>query len=104
VYAVGSRPGHSRAFLSLVRHWSLWEVARSEYRAIESPVLLLYGEYDWSRPEEREADRRDIPGSRLRVISDAGHFLTLDAPEEVVRRVTEFLAEVDSQQSPVRVN
>jgi pimeloyl-ACP methyl ester carboxylesterase len=98
VYAVGSRPGHSRAFLSLVRHWSLWEVARSEYGAIKRPVLLLYGEYDWSRPEEREADGRDIPGSRLRVISNAGHFLTLDAPEEVVRSVTEFVAQSDFEQ------
>jgi pimeloyl-ACP methyl ester carboxylesterase len=103
VYAVGSRPGHSRALLSLVRHWSLWEVARSEYRAIERPVLLLYGEYDWSRPEEREADHRDIPGSRLRVIPNAGHFLTLDAPEEVVRMVTEFVDESDLEQIDMEV-
>lgn len=89
VYAVGNRRGHYRAFLSLVRHWPQWEAARSEYRTIDRPVLLLYGEHDWSRPGEREANRRDIPGAQLRVVPDAGHFLSLDAPDEVVRSVRE---------------
>lgn len=92
VYAVGNRRGHYRAFLSLVRHWPEWEAARSAYSAIERPVLLLYGEYDWSRPEEREADRREIPGARLHVVPGAGHFLSLDAPDHVVRSVREFTA------------
>lgn len=95
MYAVGGRPGHAQAFLSLVRHWPSWEAARSEYRAIDRPVLLLYGEYDWTRPEEREANRRDIPGAQLRIVSDAGHFLSLDAPDEVVRSVNEFAAAAD---------
>jgi pimeloyl-ACP methyl ester carboxylesterase len=89
VYAVGNRRGHYQAFMSLVRHWPQWEAARSEYRTIDRPVLLLYGEHDWSRPGEREANRRDIPGAQLRVVPDAGHFLSLDAPDEVVRSVTE---------------
>jgi pimeloyl-ACP methyl ester carboxylesterase len=95
VYAVGNRRGHYQAFMSLVRHWPDWEAARSEYPAIDTPVLLLYGEHDWSRPEEREANRRDIPGAQLRIISNAGHFLTLDAPGEIVRRIAEFEASGD---------
>lgn len=95
MYAVGGRPGHAQAFLSLVRHWPSWEAARSEYRDIDRPVLLLYGEYDWTRPEERAANRRDIPGARLRIVSDAGHFLSLDVPDEVVRSVNEFVAAAD---------
>jgi pimeloyl-ACP methyl ester carboxylesterase len=94
VYSTGNRRGHYRAFMSLVRHWPAWETARSEYPSIDRPVLLLYGEQDWSRPEEREANRRDIPGSQLRVVPDAGHFLSLDAPDEVVRSVKEFAAEM----------
>jgi pimeloyl-ACP methyl ester carboxylesterase len=97
VYAVGNRPGHNRAFMSLVRHWPLWEAARSEYRTIDLPVLLLYGEQDWSRPEEREANRRDIPGAELRVVANAGHFLSLDSPEDVVRSITEFEAGASHQ-------
>lgn len=95
MYEVGNRRGHYRAFMSLVRHWPLWEAARSEYQAIDRRVLLLYGEHDWSRPEEREADRRDILGAQLRVVPDAGHFLSLDAPDDLIRSVTEFVAAGD---------
>ena len=95
MYAVGNRRGHYQALLSLVRHWPSWEAARSEYRAIDRPVLLLYGEHDWSRPAEREANERDIPGVQSRVIPNAGHFVGLDAPDEVIRNITEFLAPPD---------
>jgi pimeloyl-ACP methyl ester carboxylesterase len=101
MYAVGNRRGHYRAFLSLVRHWPSWETARAEYRAIHCPVLLLYGDHDWSRPEERAANRRDIPGAQLRVVSNAGHFLALDAPDDFVRNVTEFAAGVERRPSAV---
>jgi pimeloyl-ACP methyl ester carboxylesterase len=92
MHLVGNRPGHYQAFLSLVRHWPAWEAARSEYRSIDRPVLLMYGDHDWSRPEEREAELRDVPGSELRIIHDGGHFLALDAPDEFTRGVTEFVA------------
>ena len=101
MYEVGNRRGHYRAFLSLVRHWPSWEAARSEYRTIDRPVLLLYGEHDWSRPAEREANRRDIPGGRLRVVASAGHFLALDAPDDLVREVNEFAA-ADDRRPPTQ--
>jgi pimeloyl-ACP methyl ester carboxylesterase len=56
-------------------------------------VLLLYGEHDWSRAEEREANRRDIPGAELRVVSGARHFLSLDDPDAVVPAITEFVTQ-----------
>ena len=87
IYRVGSRPGHARAIESLVRHWSSWEAARAEYAAIDRPTLLLYGDHDWSREPERAADAAAIPGAELRVIPDAGHFLALDAPDEVLAEV-----------------
>jgi pimeloyl-ACP methyl ester carboxylesterase len=92
MYRVGNRRGHNRAFTSLVRHWAGWDRARSEYGRIDRPALLLYGEHDWSRPDERAADARAIPGAELRVIPGAGHFLSLDAPEELVSAVTAFAA------------
>jgi pimeloyl-ACP methyl ester carboxylesterase len=87
---VGNRPGYMRGFGSLVRHWPEWEQARKEYATIKRPVLLLYGEHDWSRPAEREADRQAIPGARLHTVKDAGHFLALDAPNEVIEAVKQF--------------
>jgi pimeloyl-ACP methyl ester carboxylesterase len=88
--AVGNRRGHYRALMSLIRHWPEWESARSEYGSVDRPVLLLYGDHDWSHPDEREANRRAVPGAEMRIVSGAGHFLALDAPEELVRSVLEF--------------
>ena len=87
MYLVGNRRGHNRAFMSLVRHWGSWEAGRAEYGAIDRPTLLLYGDHDWSRDEERAADARAIPGAELHVVRDAGHFLSLDAPDEAVAAI-----------------
>ena len=76
--------------MSLVRHWAGWERARSEYKSIDRPVLLVYGDHDWSRVPEREADRQAIPGAGLRTVKDAGHFLALDAPDAFVGAVQDF--------------
>ena len=90
MYEVGNRRGHYQAFMSLVHHWAGWEGARSEYQSIDWPVLLLYGDHDWSRVPEREADRQAIPGAQLRTVKDAGHFLALDAPDDLVGAVRDF--------------
>ena len=81
MYEVGNRPHHYQAFMSLVAHWAEWEKARPEYNRIDVPVLLVYGDHDWSHPEEREANQRVIPGAQMTIVKDAGHFLALDAPE-----------------------
>jgi pimeloyl-ACP methyl ester carboxylesterase len=91
LYLVGNRPGHARAFASLVHHWPTWEAERERYADIHTPVLLLYGEHDWSYPEEREEAARRIPGAESHTIASAGHFLAFDAPEDVIAKVTEFV-------------
>ena len=92
MYQVGNRRGHNRAFMSLVREWSGWARARAEYPAIDRPTLLLYGDHDWSRPDEQEADARAIPSAEMRVIPNAGHFLTLDQPESLAGAIASFAA------------
>jgi pimeloyl-ACP methyl ester carboxylesterase len=54
-------------------------------------VLLLYGEHDWSRPEERTETARRIPSAATHTVESAGHFLSFDAPEDVIPRVMEFV-------------
>jgi pimeloyl-ACP methyl ester carboxylesterase len=92
MYLVGNRRGHARAFASLVHHWPEWERARSEYGRIDRPALLLYGDHDWSRPDERAAEAAAVPGARERVVPGAGHFLSLDAPEALVQAVRDVTA------------
>ena len=96
LYAAGTEPGHQRAFVQLVRHWPSWEQARAEYGNIALPVLLLYGDHDWSRDAEREADHRAVRGSRLRVVKDAGHFLALDVPSAFVQAVGDLEADLSA--------
>lgn len=92
LYQVGNRPGHYQAFMALVHEWPSWERVRAEYGKITAPVLLLYGDHDWSRPPERDADARAIPGAEMRVAANAGHFLSLDDPGEIVRAVADLAA------------
>jgi pimeloyl-ACP methyl ester carboxylesterase len=49
-----------------------------------SYMLLLYGDQDWSRPDEREANARTIPGARLQVAKDTGHFLSVENPRALI--------------------
>ena len=91
MYQVGNRPGHYQAFMSLVHHWPTWEAVRERYRDIACPVLLLYGDHDWSRPDERAETARLIPGAEVRTVKNAGHFLSMDAPAETIEQVVEFV-------------
>ena len=54
--------------------------------------MLVYGDHDWSRPEEREANHRAIPGVQITIVKDASHFLALDAPEAL----TQFILQAPS--------
>jgi pimeloyl-ACP methyl ester carboxylesterase len=99
LYRVGNRQGHYRALMALVHEWPSWERARSEYGSIDVPVLLLYGDQDWSRPAERDADARAIGGARIRVAPNAGHFLSLDAPDEIIRAVADLTAGLERSSS-----
>jgi pimeloyl-ACP methyl ester carboxylesterase len=89
MHRVGNRPGHYRAFMSLIENFPAWERLRSEYHHIRVPVSLVYGEHDWSRPAERDACRDLIPGARLETVAGSGHLMSLDAPEAVVRHALE---------------
>ena len=87
---VGNRPHHYQAFMSLVRHFPEWEEARADYGNVKIPVLLIYGDHDWSRPGEREANHEAIRGAKMTMIKNAGHFLSVDVPDETVRRILDF--------------
>ncbi len=93
VFRVGERPGHYQAFLNLIRNMPLWRKTHAVYGRIQVPVLLVYGDRDWSRPAEREATRTEIAGARLVLVENGGHFLTLDRPEAVVEHLLAFARE-----------
>jgi pimeloyl-ACP methyl ester carboxylesterase len=90
MYLVGNRPGHYRAFLSLLRNAESWESATKDYGRIKVPVLLVWGDRDWARPSEREHDRSLIPGARVETVTGGGHFLALDRPQELSDLIRKF--------------
>lgn len=92
LFAEGERKGHYRAFINLLRNASHWEDAHRVYDQITVPVLLVYGDRDWSRPEERQRTASAIPGAKVETVTNGGHFLSLDRPREVERLITEFAA------------
>ncbi|QQS19804.1 alpha/beta hydrolase [Candidatus Saccharibacteria bacterium] len=74
------------------------KIVRDDVRAdaayISTPTLLLYGAADEQTPVKLgEQLNHDIDGSSLRILNGAGHFIHLDAPEEVVSATEEFLGE-----------
>jgi pimeloyl-ACP methyl ester carboxylesterase len=90
MYLVGNRKGHYRAFLNLLRNAESWETATRAYSNIRIPVLLLWGDRDWSRPDERAHEQGIVPGAKVATVDDGGHFLPLDRPEAVIEHLLTF--------------
>jgi pimeloyl-ACP methyl ester carboxylesterase len=56
------------------------------------PTVVMVGESDaLTPPEQARTLAEAIPGARLEVIPGAGHLPPLEQPEEVTRRLREFL-------------
>jgi len=89
-YRVGTRPGHYKAFLNLLRNGHQWDEAHAHYRDIQVPVMLAYGENDWSRPGERATTCKEIPNAKMETVAGGVHFLALDRPREVERLIAGF--------------
>jgi pimeloyl-ACP methyl ester carboxylesterase len=90
IHRAGQRPGHVRAFLSLLRNAQSWQDARDHYPKIDLPVLLIWGEKDWSRQAERDHSRAHLRTAATRTIAGGGHFLPLDRPRELAELMVEF--------------
>ena len=87
MYEVGHRNGHYRAFISLLRKSGSWEAATKEYRGVDMPVRLVWGDKDWATLEERTRDHHLVPCAEVATILEGGHFLPLDRPDAVVQQI-----------------
>jgi pimeloyl-ACP methyl ester carboxylesterase len=104
VHASGLRPGHYRAFINLLRHAYLWDQARERYGEITAPVLVVYGDKDWSRQDERQRTVKAIPGAKVETVANAGHFLSLDQPERLAELIKSFTGAEASQTKKLGAN
>jgi pimeloyl-ACP methyl ester carboxylesterase len=64
---------------------------------ISLPTTLVWGAHDDETPlKAGEIMYRNITGSHLLVIDNAGHYVFLDHRDEVVAEILRFLKEVES--------
>lgn len=63
------------------------------YLAQEVPMMIVWGERDRVIPVSHAyAAHELIPGSRLEIIENAGHFVPFEQPERIVEVLEDFLA------------
>jgi pimeloyl-ACP methyl ester carboxylesterase len=78
---VGSRPGYSTVARGVYQNLPSLIAARSRYPEIKAPIHLVYGEQDWSRPSDRQANKDLLPDAEFTQVRGAGHFIALERPE-----------------------
>jgi pimeloyl-ACP methyl ester carboxylesterase len=82
---VGRRRGYPTVARAVYRNLESLIAARERYARINVPVTLVYGDEDWSRPSDRQANIGSVPGARDIVLRDTGHFAALEAPDDWAR-------------------
>jgi pimeloyl-ACP methyl ester carboxylesterase len=82
---VGRRPGYPAVARAILCNLDSLIAARERYARIDVPVTLVYGDHDWSRPSDRQANIDSVPGARYIELRATGHFTALEAPHEVAR-------------------
>lgn len=78
---VGRRPGYSTVARGVYRNLPTMIAARAGYPKVTAPIHLIYGAKDWSRPSDRQANRRQLPDAEFTELPNAGHFIALERPD-----------------------
>jgi pimeloyl-ACP methyl ester carboxylesterase len=72
--------------------WSEGFTILPQLNGLHTPTLIIHGDYDWIPVPCAVHIAEAIPGARLEVLSDCGHFAYLEAPEEVRKVMADFFA------------
>ncbi len=96
MYRAGEQRGRYRGLINLFRNGKQWEEARDEYKNINIPVKVVYGDQDWSNEDERQRTINAIPNSTSVIIKEGGHFLSMDQPEALIAEIKSFATTVNS--------
>ncbi|MDP4505034.1 alpha/beta fold hydrolase [Nonomuraea turcica] len=78
---VGSRPGYPTVARAVYQSLPSLIAARARYTAVKAPIHLVYGEKDWSRWSDREANKELLPAADFTQVPGAGHFIALERPD-----------------------
>ena len=78
---VGCRPGYPTVARAVYGNLPSLIADRPRYREVTAPIHLIYGEKDWSRPSDRQANRELLPDAEYTQVPGAGHFIALERPD-----------------------
>jgi len=78
---VGRRPGYATVARAVYASLPSYIAARARYAEVKAPIHLVYGEKDWSRTSDRQANKRLLPAAGFTQVADAGHFIVLERPD-----------------------
>src|ERR1022692_3811454 len=87
-------PQHWLVFFEKVRAmWSKpdWGISKPELATIKAPVLLFFGDRDFTSLEEAATIFRSIPGAQLCIVPGVGHGTFRDRPEWLNPVILDFL-------------
>ena len=82
---VGRRPGYPAVARAIFLNLESLIAARDRYARVKVPVTLVYGDHDWSRPSDRQANTALLPGATNIVLPETGHFAALERPADIAR-------------------
>ena len=68
-----------------------WGLSEAELKTIKAKVMLLFGDHDFTKPEEAIRIFRDIPGAQLCILPGTGHATFRDRPDWLNPIVADFL-------------
>ncbi|GAC1568587.1 MAG: alpha/beta hydrolase [Ktedonobacteraceae bacterium] len=64
----------------------------SDLKTMDKPALIIWGEKDAQIPlKYAQRLHREMAGSRLVIVPDAGHMILFDAPEQVASSLSDFV-------------
>jgi len=79
--SVGHHPGYPAVARGVYRNLPSLAAARARYPEVTAPIHLIYGDKDWSRPSDRQANKRLLPNAKFTQVANAGHFIALERPD-----------------------
>lgn len=84
---VGRRKGYRYVERRTFAGWQSWGNARALYSKVKAPVILIYGQSDWSTDAERQRTARELGGVNITTIANTGHFAFVDNPQKMIEIV-----------------
>ncbi len=87
----GRRSGYRYVERNVFACWRSWAKSSALYKKVKCPALLIYGENDWSKNDERRRTMNNLPNANLETIPNSGHFLSVDNPDALKQVINKHL-------------